>query len=139
MSDAAAPIGTAGIHSYHAHVYFRNAQERERALQLREWIGERFSVQLGRVHFVPVGPHREAMFQIAFAREWFDAFVSWLMLNRRGLSVLVHPNTGRELDDHLIHAIWLGEALSLRADVLSNDDDNISPVEPNTTPHLSID
>jgi aromatic ring-cleaving dioxygenase len=124
------------ISSYHAHIYFRDPAERGRALQLRTWIGERFSVQLGRVHEVPVGPHSQPMYQVAFACEAFPPFVSWLMLNRAPLSILVHPNTGRGRDDHLLHALWLGEPLAIRDGILTNnpDDDPISPVEPNTSP-----
>ncbi|MET0386192.1 MAG: DOPA 4,5-dioxygenase family protein, partial [Polyangiales bacterium] len=130
---APAPIA---IKSFHAHIYFRSPDERSHALQLREWIGERFSVQLGRVHEVPVGPHSQAMYQIAFAREVFEPLVSFLMVQHGALSVLVHPNTGRARDDHLSHAIWLGEPLPVRGDTLSNEpkDDVISPVVPNTTP-----
>jgi DOPA 4,5-dioxygenase len=133
MSQAAS---TESIRSYHAHLYFRDAQEREHALQLRTWIAERFSVQLGRVHDAAVGPHTVPMYQVAFAREAFEGFVAWLMLNHAPLSVLIHPNTGRSRDDHLDHALWLGERLPVRANVLSNDPerDVISPVVPNTTP-----
>jgi DOPA 4,5-dioxygenase len=112
---------SAGIQSYHAHIYFRTPEERSRALALREQIGERFGVQLGRVHDVPVGPHSVAMYQVAFAVDVFPVLVPWLLLNRQPLSVLVHPNTGRALDDHLQHALWLGEPLALRPEVLSND------------------
>jgi aromatic ring-cleaving dioxygenase len=130
------PVSTEGIRSYHAHIYFRDALEREHALQLREQIAERFSVQLGRVHEVPVGPHAQPMYQIAFTREVFADFTAWLMLNHGTLSVLIHPNTGRSKDDHLLHAAWLGERLGVRAEVLSNDPDGAvtSSVVPNTTP-----
>jgi aromatic ring-cleaving dioxygenase len=133
------PTGTRAIKSYHAHIYFRGASERNSALALRTQIGERFVVQLGRVHDAPVGPHSVAMYQVAFAREQFDKLVPWLMLNRRQLSVLVHPNTGRDLSDHLIHALWLGERLAIRDGVLSDDPDSdiISPIEPNTQPSRS--
>jgi aromatic ring-cleaving dioxygenase len=138
MTDRARPAGTGQIRSYHAHVYFRDAGERTRALSLRDDIGARFVVQLGRVHEQPVGPHSVAMYQVAFTCEVFAAFVPWLMLNRTSLSILVHPNTGRALDDHLVQALWLGEALPVRSEVLSNDRgaDVISPIEPNSSPHL---
>jgi len=60
------------------------------------------------------------------------------MLHRGALSVLVHPNTGRALDDHLVHALWLGTPLLIRAEVLSNEPahDVISPVVPNTEPRF---
>jgi aromatic ring-cleaving dioxygenase len=133
--------GTGVIHSYHAHVYFRSASERDRALALRTWIGERFSLQLGRVHETAIGPHTSPMYQIAFAREVFEPLVPWLMLNRGELSVLVHPNTGRARSDHLVHALWLGERLEIRDEVLSDspESDVISPVEPNTKPTRSAE
>jgi len=42
----------------------------------------------------------------------------WLMLNRDGLSILLHPGTGDAYADHIDHAVWLGSVLPLRADVL---------------------
>lgn len=138
MSEPSSPAGTRAIASYHAHVYFRGAAEREHALRVRDWIGERFSVQLGRIHDQPIGPHPVPMYQVAFAREVFSAFVSWLMLNHGELSVLIHPNTARERTDHLVHALWLGERLQIRPDGLSDDheESQISPVSPNTSPSL---
>jgi aromatic ring-cleaving dioxygenase len=38
------------------------------------------------------------------------------------LTVLVHPETDRPRDDHLLHAIWLGEKLPLKADILPEVD-----------------
>src|SRR4029077_16804515 len=110
------------IQGYHAHVYFRSPEERVLALTLREWIGTRFPTPgLGRVPDVPIGPHSEPMYQVAFERDVFAEFVPWLMVNHRDLSVLIHPNTGRARDDHLVHALWLGGGLLVRAEVLSNE------------------
>ncbi|MFQ5938851.1 MAG: DOPA 4,5-dioxygenase family protein [Alphaproteobacteria bacterium] len=39
------------------------------------------------------------------------------MLNRDGLTVFVHPETGDDLADHLDHALWLGEKLELNLSV----------------------
>jgi aromatic ring-cleaving dioxygenase len=55
MLEAAGVIGTRTIASYHAHIYFRSPEERERALGIRELIGERFVLQLGRIHDKAVG------------------------------------------------------------------------------------
>jgi len=106
------------IHDWHAHVYF-NPDDRGRALRLREWVGARFpAAVLGRWHAVPVGPHPGAMYQIAFGPELFPTLVPFLALNRMGLTVLVHPESGRPKDDHLKHALWLGAVLPLNADIL---------------------
>jgi DOPA 4,5-dioxygenase len=116
---AEAPKDTVQIHAYHAHVYYDPTATREKAGQLREWIEERFpDVRMGRWHDVPVGPHPTAMYQIAFETALFPLIVPFLMLNRQGLTVLVHPETGRPRDDHLIHAVWMGEVLELNGTVL---------------------
>ncbi len=106
------------IHAWHAHVYF-DPDDRAPALLLREQVAARFAVAvLGRWHAVPVGPHPRAMYQIAFGPELFPTLVPFLALNRGALTVLVHPETGRPRDDHLRHALWMGEVLALNADIL---------------------
>jgi aromatic ring-cleaving dioxygenase len=130
------PLGSSRISSYHAHIYWTRPEERALALQLREWIAQRFGVALGRIHDQPIGPHTQAMYQVAFATQVFAQLAPWLMLNRAGLSILIHPNTGRARDDHLTHALWLGLPLPIRGDVLPNEpgsDDISSPVV-NTSP-----
>jgi DOPA 4,5-dioxygenase len=129
------PRRIAEIASFHAHVYFNSADEHDAAMGLRGEVGERFAVRLGTVWDKPVGPHPQPMFQIAFAPELFPSLVPWLMLNHRGLSVLIHPSTTTPRLDHLEHALWLGPRLPLSADGLSEHDPMVEgPGEPNTTP-----
>lgn len=125
--------------SYHAHVYYDPAHTRAVAEALRQQIAERFSVQLGRWHDVPVGPHTAAMYQVAFEVAQFATLVPWLMLNRQGLDVLVHPNTLAPRDDHLVHALWLGRPLPLKEETLPPQIDAAqeSAIEPNTAPTLA--
>jgi aromatic ring-cleaving dioxygenase len=132
------PRPIAEIASYHAHVYFAGADERAIALDLRQRIAERFAVSLGRVHDAPVGPHTRPMYQISFDVPTFATLVPWLMLNRRGLAVLVHPNTGRELIDHIAQGLWLGEVLPLvNLDQLKDETAAEEPRRPNTRPVLA--
>lgn len=116
-----APIATGIIKAYHAHIYY-DTQTRPRAATLRSWVEERCplqtGVQLGRWHDAPVGPHPQAMYQILFPATVFPTLVPFLMLNRLGLTVLVHPETGRPRDDHLLNAFWMGAVLVLNADIL---------------------
>ena len=119
MADRSSADNVGGIAAWHAHVYYDPPGTRHVAEQVRSGIAERFPIaRLGRWHDVPVGPHTRAMFQVAFGAELFPALVPWLMLNRGGLSVLLHPETGHPQADHLAHAAWLGEQLPLDASVL---------------------
>lgn len=118
MADTPAFADPSGIHDWHAHVYF-DAATRPVAASVRDGIAAAFpAAVLGRWHEVPVGPHTRAMYQVAFAPALMPALVPWLMLNRGGLAVLIHPETGHELADHTTHAAWLGEVLPLKTDVL---------------------
>jgi len=101
------------VYGYHAHIYYNNDEERERAAEIRAAVEEAFEVRMGRWRDEPVGPHPVAMFQVAFKPEIFPQIVPWLMLNRAGLSILIHPETGDDVPDHRDHPIWLGEKLSL--------------------------
>jgi len=115
MADAFADPGQ--VTGYHAHIYYA-PQTRGAAERLRAGIGERFTARLGSWHDEPVGPHPVAMYQVAFAAEEFPALVPWLMLNREGLDVLVHPLTDDSVADHTRFALWLGTPLPLRVEVL---------------------
>lgn len=109
----------AAIRGWHAHVYYDPAATRDVAARVRDGIAAAFpEAVLGRWHDVKVGPHPQAMFQVAFAPALWPALVPWLALNRGGLTVLVHPETGRQKADHLRHAMWMGEVLPLDASVL---------------------
>ena len=105
------------VSGYHAHVYY-DAATKPVAAQLREAIEGRFKAQLGRWHDTPIGPHPRGSYQIAFAPELFGELVPWLALNRRGLTVFVHPETGDPIADHSAHVIWLGESEKLNLSAL---------------------
>lgn len=104
--------------SWHAHVYF-DAASRDAAWALRELIlaelGEH--IQMGRFHEKPVGPHPMWSYQMALDAASFAPVAAWLALNRGGLDVFMHPNTGEELRDHRDGALWMGRShtLDLRA------------------------
>ena len=107
------------IQHYHAHVYYDPASSRDRAARLRERVAAIFpDVTLGRWHDAPVGPHTQSMYQLAFPPPLLASFLPWLMLNRDGLSILLHPGTGDAYADHIDHAVWLGSVLPLGMNVL---------------------
>jgi aromatic ring-cleaving dioxygenase len=111
------PADTAAIKDWHAHIYYTPGT-RGHAAALREWVEKKFTVRMGRWHEEKVGPHPQAMFQIAFEIDQFAKLVPFLALNRQDLTVLVHPNTKRERDDHTKHAMWFGAVLPMDLSVL---------------------
>ena len=130
---------SAEISSYHAHIYYDPASTRHVAEAVRAQIAERFSVRLGRWHDVPVGPHPQAMFQVAILPQVFVEFFPWLLLNRAGLTVLIHPNTGQPRADHMERTAWLGEILPLKPDGLPESEDIANlETEPNTQTTIKI-
>ena len=137
LPDGAAPRSLGEIASFHAHVYYDPATTRPEAEQLRAWIDQRFVVTLGRWHDVKVGPHDQAMFQVAFATEMFPQLVPWLMLNHGSLSVLVHPNTNNPRRDHLADPLWIGPALFVHGDKLPEHAEMEQAPTPNTKPVLA--
>jgi DOPA 4,5-dioxygenase len=106
------------ITDYHAQVYYDPATTRGEAERLRERVAAAFpQARLGRWHDELVGPHPRSMYQIAFPAGLIGEFVPWLMLNRDGLTVLLHPETGDDFTDHTAHAAWFGAVLPLRVEV----------------------
>ncbi len=105
------------IKGYHAHVYY-DADSRARAQRLRRRLAERFEVELGRWHDNPIGPHPRASYQVAFAPRQFAELVPWLMLNRDGLTIFLHPDTGEDIPDHRDHPLWLGQSLEIDLEAL---------------------
>lgn len=108
-----APRDASTIEGWHAHVYYDPATKAA-AEAVRQAMEVAFpTARFGRFHDAPVGPHPISMYQVAFEPDLFPTLVPWLALNRRGLTVLIHPETGDAVADHTEHALWLGRALDL--------------------------
>lgn len=101
------------FNAYHAHIYY-DAGSRAAAARLRRQIQQNFRVEMGRWRDAPVGPHPQSMYQVAFKKPEFARIVPWLMENRAGLTVFVHPNSEDDYADHAIHPLWMGKMLRLR-------------------------
>lgn len=99
------------IESFHVHVYFDKATKDIARDLYQELVEQGFKP--GRVHESPMGPHTKPMFYVPVSNEQFGTIVPFLMLNREGLSVLVHPVTGNEIADHTEHPLWMGEVLPI--------------------------
>jgi aromatic ring-cleaving dioxygenase len=109
--------GSPEIHGYHAHVYY-DQDTLPAAEKLRAALAETFPVELGRFSGEQVGPHPVPQFQVIFKTPEFQTVVPWLMLNRAGLDILIHPLTDDMVDDHTVYAMWLGSPVRLKIETL---------------------
>jgi aromatic ring-cleaving dioxygenase len=103
------------VHGYHAHVYY-SADTKQVAERLAHRLNENFDVEIGAFSGERVGPHPIPQFQMIFKNEQFVDVVPWLMLNREGLDILLHPLTEDMVDDHTVYATWLGKPVDLVLD-----------------------
>jgi DOPA 4,5-dioxygenase len=107
------------IRDYHAHIYYDPGTSRDRAARLRECVVATFpDAIVGRWHDELTGPHLRSNYQVAFPCAMLVSFLPWLMLNRDGLTILLHPRTGDGYADHTRHAAWLGEVLPVKVEGL---------------------
>jgi len=98
------------VSAYHLHIYFEPGTDAEQnALDIAQELENRFPKAVTDSHRVgKVGPHSRANIGVTITPESFGEVVSWLQLNRKDLSILVHPRTGDEWVDHQDAAMWIG-------------------------------
>jgi aromatic ring-cleaving dioxygenase len=85
---------------------------------LRDTLAANFPVVVGGLRDEPVGPHPVSQFAAIFKTDAFHTVVPWLMLNRQGLDILIHPLTDDMVDDHSVYALWLGSPIALKLDTM---------------------
>jgi DOPA 4,5-dioxygenase len=112
---------TGAIREYHVHVYC-DTDSRQGAAELRALVEKQFAVRISPWSDVPTGPHLTAQYQIAFAQDQFSTLVPFLMMNRMGLTMVVHPQSGRPRDDHTLNAMWMGKILPVNTEFLQEAD-----------------
>ena len=108
------------IQDWHVHVYYDDSSkavaEAVRADVERALPG----LKLGKMHDKPVGPHPEGSFQVLVPNDRMAEAASWFALNRRGLTILLHPNTEDDLKDHRDYPIWFGSAPKLNYEMFED-------------------
>jgi DOPA 4,5-dioxygenase len=97
----------AAIRDFHAHIYF-DPDELAAAQALAREAQDRFGVPVGHFHLRPVGPHPRGSCQLTVLPDQFGGFAQWAALNRKGLTIFAHADTGDDLADHTDHVIWFG-------------------------------
>eukprot|EP00047_Mylnosiga_fluctuans_P004065 m.232525 g.232525 ORF g.232525 m.232525 type:complete len:229 (-) comp12371_c0_seq1:64-750(-) len=118
------------IISYHTHIIYMltNQDQVKGAIDLRQRARTFFSDYLGpdcdgrydegRLCLIddhpfnislPDGPFPVGEWSIFTPVHYFSLVVPWLFQNRGEFTLLVHPNTGCEYEDHSIWALWAGD------------------------------
>ena len=103
---------------YHAHIYYDLQKTRGTAERICEAVSKKFRVEIESFRDEPRGPHPISNALVIFKPDQFEHVVPWLMLNRDGLDVLVHPLTTDAVEDHSGYAIWLGNPVELKLHTL---------------------
>lgn len=100
------------IRNFHAHIYY-DPQEVSRARELAAAAQARLPIEVGHFHLRPVGPHPRASVQLTVPSDAFGDVAQFLALNRNGLTIFAHAETGNDLADHTQHVIWFGPSEQL--------------------------
>jgi aromatic ring-cleaving dioxygenase len=95
------------LRRFHAHIYF-DPHEISAAQSIAREANALLDVAVGRFHERPVGPHPRGSCQLTVPPERFGDFAAWAVLNRLGLTIFAHADTGDDLADHSAHVIWFG-------------------------------
>lgn len=109
----------AELHGYHAHIYYGDDDRAPVADDVCRTLAERFPVELGTNNGI-AGPHSIAQRQVIFRTSAFAEVIPWLMFNRQGLDILIHPLSDDEFDDHTDNALWLGNPVPLKLEILKH-------------------
>ncbi len=107
------------IRYFHIHLYYDESNI-HLAKELSKEVQKKYSIEVGTFHEQNVGPHPKWSVQLSVPNELFGAALSYIALNRKGLTVFSHPSTGHNLIDHTDNAIWMGEVLDLNTNIFRN-------------------
>lgn len=120
------------IQSYDFHIYY-TSETRSIAIGLKDSIFSDFSKETNNDELIIkvlksdliTGPHGIPFFEVDVEDPViFARFFSYLQLKNTGLKILVHPNSGAVLNDHTIHATWMGDGkVDLKEDILKKAGD----------------
>jgi len=69
----------------------------------------------------PRGPHPCGSFEVWVPKEYVAPALSWFMVNRGSLTILLHPLSRYEIEDHSARSMFLGPEYRLDLTVLAAD------------------
>ena len=73
------------------------------------------------INMEPLGPHPIGSFETWVPKEYLAQAMSFFMLNRGELTILFHPLSRYEIEDHTHRSMFLGPSVRIDLTVLSED------------------
>ena len=104
--------------NYDIYTYWRNNEERDEALKLKQILVDN-KLQTSSLVDIPLGPHPLPMFEAHVSAENLPAIEGQLVANRVNCSILIYQKTNDHMCDHIEGARWLGTLLELNLEFLS--------------------
>ena len=94
---------------YHVHIYFDQGHYSDAiAHTIEKQMLSLFPQHISASSPVGiVGPHTKPNIVVEINKDAVVDIVPWLQFNNRGLSILIHPESGDTLRDHENAALWL--------------------------------
>lgn len=99
----------------HAHIYYP-LEQKPIAVEIHSSIASHLAGQftfLSELNEGPLGPHPLPSFEVHFQEEHLPRLRSFFETHRRGLSVLIHRDTGNDPLDHRENIEWHGNPVPL--------------------------
>lgn len=135
------PNNIPSIKSWHVHVQFwyDDTYDRNKAWALRTKFMNDFKsllsdkvceddffndVKLCMFNFNhgPIGPWLFSEFSVFFTDELYFEVSSWWMQNRGKFNILIHPNTGCQIQDHTDWALWGGDSFPVDINIFGKNE-----------------
>eukprot|EP00483_Globobulimina_turgida_P011371 UN11393 len=137
---------TAEIEEYHFHVYF--FQDNNLSVNAAQYIQQQLVGKVTNHEFLvvlpgindtilqdlnasavplfnmaPFGPHPCGSYEVWTPAQYFHEVMSWFMMNRGELTILLHPLTNHSVEDHYGRVMWLGPSFRIDHTALTGDGD----------------
>ena len=139
--NASCDVTDVPLESYHIHILFSaaNASQVQAALKFQlqfmtaydllgkanctmtagdpaAWATEICAFE---IDWQPAGPFLTAQYSFFIPKKDVLSTIAWSVRHRGGLDVLLHPNSGCEVEDHTKWALWGGKKLQLDTSIFS--------------------
>lgn len=131
---------TPTIYSWHVHVPFfgRDPYDTAKANKLRSKFMQVFKDKLAAdecestfnnpdlcmfsINEVPTAPFYTHEFGVFFSNDLFYSVATWFMQNRGEYEIFLHPNTGCQIKDHSVWALWSGNPFPIDFNIFIKND-----------------